>query len=115
MGLSMSASASLLPGRASPMPSGRASPLPLDRQFLPGQQLAAPPPPLSPKMVDPAAIDKQRQRYAQALAARMKEESQGIAKRVQLEKKELAQRAALEKKNYEVVMDQFVQQQALAM
>lgn len=32
-----------------------------------------------------------------------------------MEKQELAQRAALEKANYEVMMDQFIQEQALAM
>jgi len=66
-------------------------------------------------MVDPDSVEQQRQGYAKALASNLEKASQEIAKQVQGQKQELAQRAALEKANYEVMMDQFIQQQALAM
>jgi len=74
-----------------------------------------PPPPQSPQMVTPQSVDQQRQGYAAQLAANLKQASLDIARQVQIEKQELAQRAALEKANYDVMVDQFVRQQALAM
>jgi hypothetical protein len=66
-------------------------------------------------MVDPESVEKQRQAFSEALAENLEKASQEIAQQVQAEKQELAQKAALEKANYEVMMDQFVQQQALAL
>jgi len=66
-------------------------------------------------MVDPESVEKQRQAFADAISSNYEKASQEIAKQVQAEKQELAQKAALEKANYEVMVDQFVQQQALAM
>jgi len=81
---------------------------------LPVQPLV-PPPLQSPTMVNVRSIEKQRQVFAAQLADTMKRTSHEIARQVQSEKQELAQRAALEKKHYDVMMDQFVQEQALAM
>jgi len=93
------------------VPSASASVLPPKSLNEPSE----PPPLLSPQMVDPITVEHQRKAFAAQLAAKLKQASQDIARQVQLEKQELAQRAALEKKNYDVNMDQFVQQEALAM
>jgi len=91
--------------------------VPISRMVsAPAEFLPAEPPPLkTPHMVDPESVEKQRQAFAVAISSNYEKASQEIAKQVQVEKQELAQKAALEKANYEVMVDQFVQQQALAM
>lgn len=79
------------------------------------QQPAAPPAPLSPTMVDPFTIAQERQARTVQLEGNLRQAGLDIARQVQMEKQELAQKAALEKANYDAMVDQFVQEQALLM
>jgi len=60
-------------------------------------------------------VERERQGHAAQLAAGTSRSHQDINRQVQLDKQELCQRAALEKQTYDVMIDEFVQQQALAM
>lgn len=66
-------------------------------------------------MADPRSVERERQGYAAQLAEGMRLSNKDIFRQVQLEKQELAQRAALEKQTYDVMIDEFIQQQAVAM
>lgn len=78
-------------------------------------QPVLPPRPSSPQMVTLRDVEQQKRGYAEQLEKRLLEARQEVKRKVQLEQQELAQRAALEKQSYDVMIDDFVGQQALAM
>merc|ERR1711865_958113 len=87
--------------------------MPLEPQTI--KAPTAPPPLLSQQMVDPGSIAQQRLNFSKQLVVNLKEASIEIARNVQVDKQQRAQRAALEKANYDVIVDKFIQEQALAM
>merc|ERR1719440_1444440 len=89
--------------------------------MMPGQQMGSyvpapgpPPPRLTEGYPDPASVESQKKAYSKSIEAQLKQETGILAQRNQATKQMLAQTVQAQKAQYNPQMDQYLQQQAMA-